>query len=169
MDRVERLRRVGLLCCHFARNCAYYKAGWNGTKTKSTNEFWATVQGNFIDVSVLEWLKLFGDHNDKHHWKKVTEDPDLFKDGMLKHCAISEDDLVSCRKSFKTYRDKFLAHLDSEEIMQIPKLDIALEVTKYYYNYVAKELGISELRNLPQELESYYQQCFSDSGTYFGE
>ncbi len=169
MDREKRLRRVGLLCCHFARNCAYYKAGWNGKKTKATNEFWVTVQSNFIDISVLEWLKLFGDHNDKHHWKKVTEEPDSFKEEMLKHEAITEDDLISCRKSFKTYRDKFLAHLDSEEKMQIPELDIALSVVKYYYSYVAKELGASGLLNLPQDLEAYYQKCFSDSEAYFGK
>jgi hypothetical protein len=169
MDRVKRLRRVGLLCCHFVRNCAYYRAGWNGERTKATNEFWATVQSNFIDISVLEWLKLFGDHNDEHHWKKVTEEPGSFKEGLLKYYAISEDDLVNCRRTFKTYRDKFVAHLDSEEMMQIPELQLALKVVRYYYDYVVNELGFSELNNLPQELESYYQKCFSDSEGYFGK
>lgn len=168
MDREKRLRRVGLLCCHFARNCAYYKAGWNGKKTKATNEFWATVQHNYIDIYVLEWLKLFGDHNDKHHWKKVTEDSEVFKEKMLKHCSITEDDLKSCRESFKTYRDKFLAHLDSEDVMQIPKLDSALCVVNYYYSYVIDELDVYGLRGLPHDLELYYKNCFTDSVAYFG-
>ncbi len=164
-----RLRRVGLLCCHFARNCAYYKAGWDGKKTKATNDFWVTVQGNFIDISVLEWLKLFGDHNDKHHWKKVVDDREAFKTEMLNKCSITEDELVNCRKSFKEYRDKFVAHLDYEETMYIPELNIALAVVKYYYCYVAKELGMSGLQNLPQDIEFYYQKCFADSEKHFGK
>ena len=120
MDREKRLRRVALLCCHFARNCAYYRAGWDGKNTKATNEFWVTVQSNFIDIAVLEWLKLFGDHNDMHHWKKVIEDRETFKNEMLNSCKITEEELVNSRDSIKEYRDKFIAHLDSEETMNIP-------------------------------------------------
>ncbi len=169
MDREKRLRRVALLCCHFVRNCAYYRAGWNGKKTMATNEFWATVQNNFLDISILEWLKLFGDHNDKHHWKKVVDDRASFKSGMLVNCEITENELKNCRKSFKEYRDKFIAHLDSEETMHIPKLDKSLAVAKYYYNYAAKELGESRLRNLPDDIDRYYQEYFHASETHFGK
>lgn len=169
MDRVKRLINVALLCCHFVRNCAYYKAGYNGKNTKANNDFWLTVWDNFIDISVLEWLKLFGDHNEKHHWKKVVEDQDSFKKEMLNTCGITEDELASCRKSFKEYRDKFVAHLDSEETMHIPELKIALAVVKYYYSYVAKELGTSRLRDLPRDIESYYCKCFGDSEEHFGK
>lgn len=157
------------MCCHFTRNCAYYKAGWNGKESIADNEFWGTVQNNFIDISVLEWSKLFGNHNEKHHWKKVVEDRDSFKKEMLNNCGITEAELASCRKSFKKYRDKFLAHLDSERTMQIPVLNIALAVVKYYHSYVANELGTSGLRGLPQDIESYYQKCFADSEKHFGQ
>jgi hypothetical protein len=169
MDREKRLRRVALLCCHFSRHCAYYRAGWDGKHTKATNEFWVTVQGNFIDIAVLEWLKLFGDHNDKHHWKKVVNDKESFKEQMLDSCAITEDDLVHSRESFKSYRDKFIAHLDSEEIMQIPVLDTPLALVKYYYTYVTDELGEARLRNLPSDIEHYYQTCFQASEAHFGK
>lgn len=169
MDREKRLRRVALLCCHFSRNCAYYRAGWDGKKTNATNEFWATVQGNFIDIAVLEWLKLFGDHNDKHHWKKVVGDKQSFKQQMLASCAIKEDDLVQSRESFKASRDKFIAHLDSEETMHIPVLDTPLVLAKYYYTYVASELGKERLRNLPTDIEDYYQECFRTAEVHFGK
>jgi hypothetical protein len=169
MDREKRLRRVALLCCHFARNCAYYRAGWNGKTTKATNEFWATVQNNFIDIAVLEWLKLFGDHNGKHHWKKVAEDRELFKTDMLATCNISEDELKSSRESIKEYRDKFIAHLDSEETMHVPELNVPLAVVKYYYLYVANELGPAGLKNLPADIEHYYQGCFQSSEVQFGK
>lgn len=169
MDREKRLRRVALLCCHFARNCAYYRAGWDGKRTKATNEFWATAQGNFIDIAVLEWLKLFGDHKDKHHWKKVVEDKEAFKQEMLSSCAITEEDLAQSRESFKAYRDKFVAHLDSEETMHVPVLGTPLALVKYYYKYVANELGEAGLRNLPSDIEHYYQECFQASEAHFGK
>ena len=40
-------------------------------------------------------------------------DSDSFKMDMLASCGITEDELKNCRKSFKKYRDKFIAHLDS--------------------------------------------------------
>jgi len=169
MDRVKRLRRVGLLCCSFSRNCAYYKAGWLETKTTATNEFWLTVQNNFLDTAVLEWLKLFGDFKDKHHWKKVAECPDEFKLEMLSFCNTTEAELVEHRNQFKDYRDKFIAHLDSEPTMKIPVLDIALRLTEYYYGYISKELGTVHLANLPTELEEYYETCLSDSKRHFGK
>ena len=168
MDRVTRLRRVGILCCSFVRNYAYYEAGWNDKKSKANNEFLKTVQSNFIDMSVLEWLKLFGDHNDKHHWKKIINEHDKFKKEMLEDAAITEEELLNCRERFKAYRDKFLAHLDSDEIMKIPEFDIALTVVKFYYNKIAIELGDSGLRNFPADIEIYYQKCFSESEEYFG-
>jgi hypothetical protein len=169
MDREKRLRRVALLCCYFARNCAYYRAGWDGKQAKATNEFWATVQGNFIDIVVLEWLKLFGDHNDKHHWKKVVEDKEDFKQEMLDSCAITEDDLAQSRESFKIYRDKFVAHLYSEDTIHIPVLDTPLALAKHYYKYVAKEIGDAGLRNLPRDIEQYYHDCFQVSEAHFGK
>lgn len=169
MKREKRLRRVGLLCCHFVRNYAYYRASWDGEKTKATNEFWATVQGNFLDIAVLEWLKLFGDHNDKHHWRKVVTDTDAFRKAMLKACSMDKSDLVDLRDSIKTYRDKFIAHLDSEETMYIPELDRALALVKYYYGYITDELGIKGLGNLPDDIEAYYQNCFTDSENSFGK
>ncbi len=90
MDREKRLRRAGLLCCHFARNCAYYKASWHNNKSKAINEFWATVQNYFIDTSVLEWLKLFGNHSDKPHWGKIAKNPDAFKHNTLSHPALQK-------------------------------------------------------------------------------
>jgi hypothetical protein len=169
MDREKRLRRVALLCCSFARNHAYYLAGWDGKKTKAKNEFWVTVQGNFIDIAVLEWLKLFGDHNDKHHWKKVVEDKDLFRQEMFVKCKITESEFAQARKSLKDYRDKFIAHLDSEEIMHIPVLDVPLKLVKYYYEYIANELGEAGLRDLPDDVEDYYQKCFRAAAVQFGK
>ncbi|HKI44605.1 MAG TPA: hypothetical protein VKA08_04635, partial [Balneolales bacterium] len=74
MNENQRLRRVALLCAHFMRNLAYYRAGWGDGALKKKTEFWITVNGNFYDICVLEWCKLFADKNDKHCWLKLIED-----------------------------------------------------------------------------------------------
>ena len=83
MDIVTRLRRTNLLCCHFARNLAYYRAGWDIKRPKFTNEFWATVNGNCLDTCVLEWCKLFGNRNDDHHWHQLADCKDKFREEMF--------------------------------------------------------------------------------------
>jgi hypothetical protein len=77
----DRVRRVVLLCCAFARNVAYYRAGWADRAQPLLSElhphasFWRQVNGNFLDMAVLDWCKLFGDPKEtprkrlaKHHW-----------------------------------------------------------------------------------------------------
>ncbi|MGA7749305.1 MAG: hypothetical protein WCA63_04090 [Gallionella sp.] len=84
MDRQKRLRRVALLCCHFMRNLAYYRAGWNGNHFSiPASEFNKTVNSNFIDICVLEWCKLFGEHQEPHHWKNIVANKKEFKSGLL--------------------------------------------------------------------------------------
>jgi hypothetical protein len=61
MSRQNRLRRVLILCCSFARNLACYRIGRRSEylhlmkpEQKPTFNFWRVVNGNFIDMCVLE-------------------------------------------------------------------------------------------------------------------
>ena len=62
---------------------AYYRAGWKNKRLIRENEFWVSVNGNCIDIAVLEWCKLFGDVNDSHYWKKVVTNVSNFESGLL--------------------------------------------------------------------------------------
>ncbi len=48
-----------------------------------------------------------------------------FKAKMFKELNIKQTNLDKVHGSIKSYRDKFVAHLDSEETMNIPKLEEA--------------------------------------------
>jgi len=170
MEINKRLRRVALLCCHFARNLAYYRAGFDGRKFNSQDEFWTTVNGNFLDICVLEWCKLFGNHSDKHHWKQIVDDKENFKLSMFCKISISKAEFDKCWKSIRTYRDDFVAHLDSDEVMNIPKLDIAWSAVKYYHSYLIKLCANSNvLHGIPTNLEHYYQKCYSMAEAAYGK
>ena len=159
MDRDKRLRRVGILCCHFARNYAYYKAGWSNNDLKIKDQFWVSLNSNFIDISVIEWCKLFGDYKDKHHWKKIMHDDQTFKDRMFESINIKQTDLDRVHSTIKSYRDKFVAHLDSEETINIPELEDALRMIFFYYSEVKTICGSTA--DWPESLENFYEEHFN--------
>jgi len=160
MDKTKR-RRVGILCCHFVRNFAFYEAGYNHDRIKSKDQFVVSLNGNFLDISVLEWCKLFGDYSDKHHWKKIMSHDPTFKKRMLDELKISQEDLDLTYKSFRAYRDKFIAHLDSEEEMKIPEVSKGLNMVFFYYKEV-KAL-CEAIEDWPSSIENFYKEHYQNA------
>ena len=90
MIRKKRNRRVGIICLHCLRNLAFYKAGWRGNELIIKDQFWVNVNGNFLDICVLEWCKLFGELNGKHYWRKIISDPINFYRGLIHNLGVAE-------------------------------------------------------------------------------
>ena len=74
------VRKLCLLCCHCVRNIAYYRVGFvnedGSGYLKQRTQFGATVNGNMLDIAVLEWCKLFADRKARHHWKRFVHTDD---------------------------------------------------------------------------------------------
>jgi hypothetical protein len=165
------VRRACLLCCHCARNIAYYRVGFvseHGTGTlKQRTQFAITVNGNMLDIAVLEWCKLFADHNARHHWKRVIrggEEQRQFLGALLRDAGISLQDWKRYLDSVRVYRDKFVAHLDDLPVMRIPSLEVALKCVLFLYRYIRANSPTSTFKtphcaHLPEDLSSYYEAC----------
>jgi hypothetical protein len=110
--------------------------GWSEGALVLQNDFWTTVNGNFMDICVLEWCKLFADQRGKHSWGKVVSDPIGFRQGLLRELAMSEREFLAYAGEVREYRDKFVAHLDSEEVMQPPVLDVVKKSVSYLYDFI---------------------------------
>jgi hypothetical protein len=108
----ERVRRALIVCCHFARNLTYYRAGWNKNGLLVEIDFWKGINGNCLDIAVLEWCKLFADRRDPHHWLNIIKDIDTFRYGLF-GLVGGEEYFDAYINKVKIYRDKFVAHLDS--------------------------------------------------------
>jgi hypothetical protein len=163
MKRRDRLRRVVLLCVHFARNVAYYRAG-HGRLANTSPPFWITIDGNFLDTAVMEWCKLFGDSKDKHAWAKVVTDAAEFKATLLGHLGITDAEFATYVKEMRGYRDKFLAHLDDLLVMNIPHLDRAFAAVEHYHDQIVQhEAATGDLAGLPTNLAHYYRHCFEEA------
>jgi len=169
MSRRNRLRRVVILCRNVAVNLAYYRVGRKPEHLPlqdydKKGNFWRAASGNFIDMCVLEWCKLFADPKGKHHWSKIVTDPTSFKRELLNYLAVNEAAFQKEIEGMRHYRDKFLAHLDSEEVMNIPALDIPKKAAWFYHSYIVKhEAQPGDLKGLPVELDPGYTQCENEA------
>ena len=164
MTRRQRLRRVAILCCHCLRNLAFYRAWHQAGKPRSAEQFWVTANGNFLDVAVLEWCKLFGEPRGKHNWAKVVTDAGVFKAGLLQRLAITDAALNSYVSEMRTYRDKFVAHLDDELQMQIPNLTIAKKSAVHLYAYLlANEDDGNTFHDAPANPNGFYRHFLAEA------
>jgi hypothetical protein len=163
MLRNERLRRVLMLCGSFVRNLAYYRAGWSEEHRHllgmNNGDFWRVVNGNFIDTCVLEWCKLFGEKKGEFHWKKIVSNPVSFKAGLLLQAGLDEYAFNKEINTFRQYRDKWVAHLDTERTGFIPALEVAKKAVWFYYARVKQEAESRELVEFTRELDRAYEQC----------
>lgn len=156
------VRKLSLLCCHCVRNIAYYRVGFiaeDGTGgLKHPSQFGATVNGNMLDIAVLEWCKLFADGKARHHWKRfVRNDADQrqFLAGLLKTAGINLNDWKRYLDEMRVYRDKFVAHLDDQHVMKIPRLELALKCVFFLHAHVratapAEVFQSAHLAHLPR-------------------
>lgn len=176
MNRTERLRRVALLMASFLRNLAYLRAFEDAharVPRDWTRDFWITQGGNCTDIAILEWCKLFADGADKHHWSRVVADPQAFRRLLLIQLDLDEAGYAAYVTSVRRYRDKFVAHLDSDNVMEIPMLDIAERSVFFYHQHlIAQEVSdpLQVFRPLPassEELTTYFEHhCRAAAYTY---
>jgi len=161
LTKDQRIRRVALLCCHFTRNLAYFRSGWTELKPKEEGAFWITAIGGFIDVAVLEWCKLFGNHGDKHHWKNIVTDRVAFRSELKNRLGIKTADWDKAWASVRTYRNEFIAHLDSALEMHIPDMHLPQRMVEFYFSQL-RDLCSNEhvLRDAPIDMDAYYVTCY---------
>lgn len=173
LSREKRLRRVALVCCHFARNMAYYRAAReDGKRAAPASQFWFTVDNNFIDHSVLEWCKLFADDRAEQGWREVVDKAKLeaFEGCLLGTLGMDATAFgAMCKDEVRSYRDKFVAHLDSEEIMTPPHLDPMWGAVRFYFRHVmTHEMEPAEAAKFRAEMgggeiTDYFTRCFAEA------
>jgi hypothetical protein len=82
-------------------------------------------------------------------------DADSFKKRLLCHIGFDEAALQKDIEIMVLYRDKFIAHLDSELTMNIPCLDLAKKAVWFYYHYVLTHETVEGfLAGLPIDIDT---------------
>lgn len=164
MTRRERLRRTGILCLHCLRNLAFFRAAIDARDRWAGQQFWATAYNNFLDIAVLEWCKVFGDRRAKHHWRKVVTDQEGFLASLLSHLRLTEDMFAEYVTEMRTYRDKFIAHLDEENQMNIPNMSPAIKSAQFLYLWMReKEDDCGAFWDAPDDPVIYFREFMSQA------
>jgi hypothetical protein len=109
--------------------------------------FWIFIYNSLTYPVVLDWCKLFGSDDALHqptHWKNVVPrfGHEAFRRKLFE-CSGGENQWRTYRDEMKNYRDKFIAHHDPERFTFVPNhpfLDLAVESSYIYYDYVVTEL-----------------------------
>ena len=123
-----------------------------------------------MDVAVLEWCKLFADRRGVHCYKNVLTNPDEFEAELLNHLEMSAADFETYCTGVRSYRDKFVAHLDDDPKAKYPHLDIAIKSTKFLYNYLRNHEDDSDhLDGLPRNSESIYRLALNEAKASYSD
>ena len=168
LTRREKLRRTLLLCCHCSRNIAYYRVGWSidpATRKRQLifeDQFEITVNGNFIDIAVLEWCKLYGESKrEPHHWQRIletTEKQKHFGKQLHSYLGCTRKEWKDLRNKALTYRNEFVAHLGEKRQGDLPFLSYILTSAFYYHEYLIEhENNGHTYRDLPHDPRQYFQ------------
>jgi hypothetical protein len=164
MDRRARLRRIGLLCQHCLRNLAFFRASDEARAKWEAEQFWICARNNFLDTAVLEWCKYYGDTRAKHHWRKVVTQEATFVAQLYEQLRITEALFLDYIGDMRRYRDKFLAHLDDENRMDIPNLTIAIKSTEFLYQWlVDEEDDCGAFHAEPRDAVAYFRGFFAEA------
>jgi hypothetical protein len=164
-----------LLCSSFARNLAYYRAGQGthgrpmlGERVKHAG-FWRQVNSDCIDICVLDWCKLFAERGGEHHWRKVVADANVFETALLAQVGLNASDFGAYIQKIKTYRNKFVAHLDRDKVMHIPDMDIAQKALWFLHaRIVTNGAQPGDLTELPiWSVQLGYDQCVAEAEEIF--
>jgi len=163
----DRVRRTAILCCHCLRNIAFYRAGWKRKRFRVQREFWKNANSGCIDIAVLEWCKLFTEARGSHHWSKSVPDVPAFRRNLCSRLGMTEPELESYGKTIKHYRDKFVAHLDEEPTMFIPRLRQARRGVAFLYDFLREEPSMAgflpDANRSARDLYAFwYQQAFRE-------
>jgi hypothetical protein len=123
------------------------------------------MEGNCIDIAVLEWCKLFAENGGWHSWRRVVTDPEDFEAALLESLGKTQEQFEQIILEVRRYRDRFIAHLDNDQTMQIPLFDPLLESTRFYFSHIVTAEMTEEGRRQAgiESLDGYFRQCYDEA------
>ena len=129
--------------------------------------YWILTFNNFFDLAILEWCKVFGTDSEPTHWKTIVDDHEAFRTGLLSCIGLNESEWNRYWVEVKDYRNNIIAHFKKNpRVQQYPSLDIIINSTFYYYEWLVKALDKRGIRQEPENLEEYYYKCLNQAEVF---
>ncbi len=158
MSTVEELSAQLFRLVHLARSIAMKRA-LVAVEPEPKLNFWRLVQGNQLDVAVLEWCKVFGSHAEATHWQNVVPatEHDQYRTALFASLAVNAGEWSNYWEEMKGYRDNLVAHhIEAAKVPKYPHLELALKSSVFHYKYVIGRLRTLGESRYPNDLQAYY-------------
>ena len=124
-------------------------------------EFWIATHNAFLDLAILDWCKLFTETSGVHHWRASVIDYAGFERSFFASSGLSDEQFAHYCDNLRTYRNRFLAHLDKHNAHRLPTLTVARVSTKALLHWlVCVEDHSGILSDAPSDPEQFYSACF---------
>lgn len=126
--------------------------------------FWIRANGNFLDIPVSEWCKVFADKKSKHHFVRVIPEPEKLLPGLTAALGMDEAAYSALIAGVREYRDKFVAHLDDQRVMNVPEMQPLLDSAVFLYDTLCtNEATVVHLTGLQPNAKEFYDQRFAEA------
>jgi hypothetical protein len=108
----------------------------------------------------------------RRHTGNIGTDPPGFEVELLSHLGFNKADFQKEIEVMREYRDKWVAHLDSELGGTYPHLDVPTKAVWFYHAYVVNHEAkpndpTGDLTGLAADLEPEYQATEDDAKTVY--
>ena len=115
----------------------------------------APVSWGFLDLSALDWCKIFGSDGEPTHWKGVIDDKGSFRNELFSSLKITKKEWTDYWDHMHDYRNEFVAHTSKEtNVSTYPNLNLALQSCHFYYDYLFNMLNEGKVEGI-ESLEVY--------------
>ena len=99
----------------------------------------------------------------------LSLNPDASPAALYRKLRTTAGEFEKYEVSVRRYREKFVAHLDSDRVMRIPWLGKAQSSVWFYHAHVLQnEAQPGDLTGLPSRLGSYYRACANEARGIYG-
>jgi hypothetical protein len=110
------------------------------------------------------------DKRGQHYWKRVVSDQAAFLVGLLNFIGKTEAEFEKYVDEIRVYRDKCVAHLDSENVMKPPKLGVAKKSVSFLYEYLLVNVEVDKCFNdAPPKASDFYEMHYSQGQKIYSE
>ncbi len=140
------------------RNAAAFRSLWKQKGALEQN-YWKLVLSNFFDMAILNWCKVFGADGEETHWKKIVHDHTSFRTALQQRAGISKSKWETYWKEMTEFRSTQISHCKQPpNLTNYPVLDIAIETSCYYYEWLVRELKSLGYADYDNNLQDYYSR-----------
>lgn len=101
--------------------------------------------------------------------EKVVRDKDQFFTALLKELDCTDVQFKNYINEMRSYRDKFLAHLDDENIMNIPRLEKVEKSIIHLYCYLLTHEEEDNCFSGAPNIEEYFVNSSAEAKTIMGK